>query len=97
MFDEELILGGLLDGACDTLAMLGTQEEGAEDQEIESALEKRETSGVLGRHMTQGWAGLGRMSTQKVKRTKQRTGRPHERQDEGPRQGSATAKNQNHL
>jgi hypothetical protein len=66
MFDEEFILGGLLDGACDTLAMLGTKEEGAEDQEIESALEKLETSGVL--------ADLGKMSTQRVKRTKQRTG-----------------------
>src|ERR1700756_2841154 len=64
MFDEQLFLGSLLDGARDALAVLRAKNQGAEDEEIESALEEIEPFfGVLGRHITRVWAWTGKMST----------------------------------
>src|SRR5208283_5819853 len=53
VLDEQLLLPALLDGTSDALAVLGTKDEGAKDQQIKSALKQFETfRWVLGRHIT---------------------------------------------
>lgn len=64
MLDQELFIGGLLDGARDALAMLRAEYEGAEDEQIKSALQEFEALlFALGRHLTRAYARLGKMST----------------------------------
>jgi hypothetical protein len=53
MFHEKFFVGGLLNGAGDALAVLRAEDEGAEDEQIESALQEVEAVFVfLGRHLT---------------------------------------------
>ena len=64
MLDKEFFVGSLLDGAGDALAVLGAEDEGAEDEEVESALEEFEFVFVgwvllLGRHLTRVWGRFG--------------------------------------
>jgi hypothetical protein len=64
MFDEKLFFGSLLDGTGDALTVLRAEDEGAEDEEIECALEQLEAFFcVLGRHTTRICARTGKMST----------------------------------
>src|SRR5207248_8279497 len=54
VLDEELLVGGLLDGVRDALAVLRPPDEGAEDQQIQRALQQLELFLVLsGQHLTQ--------------------------------------------
>lgn len=53
VFDEQFLLGRLLDSAGNPLSVLGSKNERAEDQQIECALEQFEPFFfLLGRHFT---------------------------------------------
>jgi hypothetical protein len=53
VLDEQHVLGGLLYRPGDPLTVLGSEHEGAQDQDIEGALEKGDAVGVVpGRHLT---------------------------------------------
>ena len=62
MVDEENVVALGLDRSGDTLPVERLKNECSEDEEVESALEKRNPV-VLGRHPAQVCARLGRMST----------------------------------
>jgi len=54
----------LLNGAGDALAMLGAENESAEDQEVERSLKEGDTTFILsGGHSTRVYGQSGRMST----------------------------------
>ena len=44
-------------------AVLGAEDQRAEDQQVEGALQERQAIGILGRHPTRVCAASGRMST----------------------------------
>lgn len=53
MFDEELLVRGMLDRARNALAVLRPKNQGAQDQQIQRALEEFEAViGFSGRHLT---------------------------------------------
>jgi hypothetical protein len=53
VLDEQFVFRGLLDGAGDALAVLGSEDEGPQDQQVERALEQLEAVAAFsGRHMT---------------------------------------------
>lgn len=64
MLDEELFLGRLLNGARDTLAMLRPENQGAQDEQVQRALQQFQPFFLfLGRHLTQLSAFSGKLST----------------------------------
>src|SRR5215470_3661303 len=68
MLDEEFLFRGLLDGAGNSLPVLRSKDESAEDQEIERALEQFKPFRFFsGRHSTRACTPSGKMSTQNGK------------------------------
>jgi hypothetical protein len=68
MLDEKFFVRSLLDGARDALAVLRSKDEGAEDQQIERALQLFQSFFciffcILGRHITRVWVRSGKKST----------------------------------
>src|SRR5262249_61578252 len=67
VLDEEDVVGGLLDRARDPLAVLGPEHQGAEDEQVERALDEGQPLGVVsGRHLTGRYAGSGQLSTRET-------------------------------
>jgi len=64
MVDQENILRLLLDGTGNALAVLRTETQCSQDQQVKSALEKRNSfvRRFLGSHSTQLYSSLGRVS-----------------------------------
>jgi hypothetical protein len=52
VLDEEFVVGGLLDGAGDSLPVLGAENESAQDEEVERSLREFEAFRFLGRNFT---------------------------------------------
>jgi len=66
VFDEQLLFGCLLDGARDSLPVLRSEDEGAQDKQIQCALQEVQSFFLFsGRHVTRACASTGKMSTQK--------------------------------
>jgi hypothetical protein len=54
MLDEQPVLGGLLNGAPDTLPVLRAEDQRPQDQQVERSLQEFQSfSFLLGRHITQ--------------------------------------------
>ena len=64
MVDEQDVAGLPLNRSGHTLAVLGAKDEGAQDEEIERALEQSDAvpGGIMGRHSTQGYTRRRRLS-----------------------------------
>src|SRR6266568_6681405 len=66
VFDQQLLVGRLLDRPRDALAVLRAENERAQDQQVERALQEFQPFCFFsGRHMTRVCAPSGKMSTQK--------------------------------
>ena len=68
MLDEKLFVRSLLNRAGDSLAVLWAENQRAQNEQVESTLQKFEASlfaAVLGSHLTRRYARLGKMSTGK--------------------------------
>ena len=52
VLDEEFVVGGLLDGAGDSLPVLGAENESAQDEEVERSLQEFAAFRFLGRNFT---------------------------------------------
>lgn len=65
VIDDQRIGGAFLNGTRNPLPVLSAEEEDAEDEEIERSLKQGIAigSGCFGRHSTQRYGFLGRMST----------------------------------
>ena len=64
MVHEQLVVGGLLDRAGDPLPVFRAEDERPQDEHVECALHQDEAVTIFsGRHLTQGCAFLGQMST----------------------------------
>jgi hypothetical protein len=74
---KQFFVRGLLNGARDSLAMLRTKNQRAQDEQVQRALEKFQPFFVfLGRHLTQQYACSGKMSTPISRRSHTGTQQP---------------------
>jgi len=60
VIDEEFVVGALLDGAGDALAVLAAEDQGAEDQQVEGSLKEGEAVLFFScRHLARVWGNMG--------------------------------------